>query len=68
MIIISPDTLAKTANAMIAESLIINTSDILRPRIFRSSMHGRIYASSEQPTAPETALNAQLIIAVSKVR
>ena len=60
IIITSPDTLAKTAKAIIAESLIIKITGISRPRSFKSSMHGRIYASNEQPTAPETTWNSKL--------
>jgi len=52
-----PDTLAKTANAIIAESLTITNTGISRPRSFKSSMHGRMYASSEQPTAPENSID-----------
>jgi len=55
-IITRPDTLAKTANAIIAESLIISMTGMSRPRSFRSSMHGRMYASNEQPTAPENSI------------
>jgi len=65
IIITRPDTLAKMAKAIIAESLIINITGISRPCSFRSSMHGIMYASSEQPTAPETALNSRLIRVIS---
>ena len=57
IIMTRPDTLAKTANAIIAESLTITNTGISRPRSFKSSMHGRMYASSEQPTAPENSID-----------
>jgi len=33
----------------------ITNTGIARPRSFKSSMHGRMYANSEQPTAPENS-------------